>query len=769
MIERRWFFPVLIAGITCFAAWLRLHALGAPSLWLDEILNVGISRALSSLTVVDWLIGFERENGPLYFAFHGLALRLPLGVEAAFRLPSAILGIAAIPAIAWTASRSDRSRLTGACAALLLAVSPFHVFYSREGRPYALLVLATLGVFAGLLHQMGRWRTLLITLSLLAAASSALTAAPLIVATIAILIIDAVLSREQRRQSMIALASSFAAGGYLLFYLRFPRPSDTLGFDEGFSNLGVIVLNAFTTTSAESVVLSGWSLCAAILAVVGFSTMRDRRAAQIALALTLLPIGIAIAALIQTDHWFSVRYVILGLAPFVVLVAAGIAAVGRGVAELMGRLLPQVRERVWVFALLLLSAFAFAAFPASRTEPIARADWRGIAGTLAARAHDDDVVLTPGEWSAVSIRFYLQELGRPLDVRPVGGDTELARYVIGRRVGGWVVLGGWEDDGAVRQWACTLFTIARDRREEIRLAWAPGLASFLQHRAKPQDLDRFVESVTRSQRIALGPGRELLTGDGWHDAGGSVGEWFRWVRKEVSFLAPIPAGKSHLELDVVANPGPNLLQQMTVSTDGGVIARHEITESMSTYAVDLGTHGAARLEEIRIGFEWEYSPAEIDGTSDTRKIAAGVGSIVIIPQSAPRSASISLPVLFNINPPRLDYLPDDSICEGEISWTATGRETMLLRLGYPQDTKLDTSRAAFAAALVEALPPRECLTDESFLSHVFPLLLERYPDRVGRTFYLAGMMSEWSRENVVCRISRAEEFMRIYAEPGSGE
>ena len=160
MIRGPWLFRSLIALVTSIAAWLRLDDLGAPSLWLDEILNVGIIRSLESPGIAAWLIGFERENGPLYYALHALAMKLPLAIETAFRLPSVLFGIAAVPAIAFAATKVSSSRAAGLFAAVILAFSPLHVFYSREGRPYALLVLASIGVLMRLTEVPSRESTI---------------------------------------------------------------------------------------------------------------------------------------------------------------------------------------------------------------------------------------------------------------------------------------------------------------------------------------------------------------------------------------------------------------------------------------------------------------------------------------------------------------------------------------------------------------------------------------------------------------------------------
>jgi uncharacterized membrane protein len=79
---------------------------------------------------------------------------LPLGSEEwVLRLPSALVGLLSIYLL-YRLGSALFDRLTGLAAALLLAVSPFHVWYSQEARMYALVGLLCLG--AGLFA----WRAL---------------------------------------------------------------------------------------------------------------------------------------------------------------------------------------------------------------------------------------------------------------------------------------------------------------------------------------------------------------------------------------------------------------------------------------------------------------------------------------------------------------------------------------------------------------------------------------------------------------------------------
>ncbi len=121
------------------AAGLRLFHLGSQSLWIDEVLtwlnaSIGQPFSLRALT--------EDLHGPLFSLILYGWTRLAGDGEWAMRLPSALFGIATVPAMAWLARRW-LGRETAAIAAWLTAGSPFLVWYSQEARNYSLLLLCT--------------------------------------------------------------------------------------------------------------------------------------------------------------------------------------------------------------------------------------------------------------------------------------------------------------------------------------------------------------------------------------------------------------------------------------------------------------------------------------------------------------------------------------------------------------------------------------------------------------------------------------------------
>ncbi|HVZ13437.1 MAG TPA: glycosyltransferase family 39 protein [Bauldia sp.] len=135
---------IVLTFIVVLAAYLRLHDLTADSIWRDETTSL----AQSSGGILHIISATAQDNyPPLHNFILALVVKLFGDSPWALRFPSAILGIAAVPALYWVGSMIA-GRVAGLVAAFLLAASPFAIHYSQEARPYAVLMLAAI-LFAG--------------------------------------------------------------------------------------------------------------------------------------------------------------------------------------------------------------------------------------------------------------------------------------------------------------------------------------------------------------------------------------------------------------------------------------------------------------------------------------------------------------------------------------------------------------------------------------------------------------------------------------------
>jgi len=120
-----------LALIMLIGAVLRIFGLGNESLWLDEATTVARIHGT-------WLSLLSNgTQGPFYLILIKAWTLLFGESEFALRLPSALFGIASIPAL-FLLGQVLFNRTTAMWAALFLAINPFAIFYSQDARPYAL-------------------------------------------------------------------------------------------------------------------------------------------------------------------------------------------------------------------------------------------------------------------------------------------------------------------------------------------------------------------------------------------------------------------------------------------------------------------------------------------------------------------------------------------------------------------------------------------------------------------------------------------------------
>lgn len=134
--------PAFLLAATALAALLRLALLTGQSLWVDEVMSWQLVRPDAGLVFLEQV----RDNvqGPLHLAILWPLLRLA-DTELMLRLPSAVAGILAVPAFGIVAAKLVPPR-AARLAVLLLAINPFHVWYSQEARGYALVMLCAVAM-----------------------------------------------------------------------------------------------------------------------------------------------------------------------------------------------------------------------------------------------------------------------------------------------------------------------------------------------------------------------------------------------------------------------------------------------------------------------------------------------------------------------------------------------------------------------------------------------------------------------------------------------
>ncbi|MGC8780392.1 MAG: glycosyltransferase family 39 protein [Anaerolineae bacterium] len=141
----RWV-PAVAILITAAGFALRIWEIGRKTLWLDEAFSVWLAQHPLG-EMLAWIARID-QHPPLYYVLLHFWIRLVGDGPAAVRLLSALLSTLTIPAVFLLGRRLLGPR-GGLLAALILALSPFHVRFAQETRMYALLTLnATLALLA---------------------------------------------------------------------------------------------------------------------------------------------------------------------------------------------------------------------------------------------------------------------------------------------------------------------------------------------------------------------------------------------------------------------------------------------------------------------------------------------------------------------------------------------------------------------------------------------------------------------------------------------
>ncbi len=174
-IRGKWLIQVLVLAATLLAFGLRAGSLTAQSLWRDEVdalcyafefphllassimperadrlttptacppppLSPPAAQAEGSplQNLVEVLRPMIRQNGPLYFFLLRGWVGLAGSSEYALRFLSLWFGVVAVPLV-YILGRRLKGPMTGAATALLVAASPYLVWYSQEVKMYTLL------------------------------------------------------------------------------------------------------------------------------------------------------------------------------------------------------------------------------------------------------------------------------------------------------------------------------------------------------------------------------------------------------------------------------------------------------------------------------------------------------------------------------------------------------------------------------------------------------------------------------------------------------
>ena len=395
---------------------LSVYQLGAKSFWRDEVASVVFASA--SLPDLLTIVGRDREKaGVPNMATYYLLLHFWLAIgetEARIRFLSVAASVATVVPVFFLARRLGGT-IAAASAALLFAVSPYVLVWSREARGYSLAMLATAALTWVLLVAVER-RSILLSVIYGVIAALAVYVHFFVLLALVAHAAWVVLPRPRAPLWLIGLAA------LPIIVAIAPIPFIYGEHGGGHEWIPAFSLRGLVDTLATLAGGEGLLVVLSALAATAFAARRRDPVAWLVAMTALAPLALTIA-LVPAQNLLLARYLVIVIPLVAVLAGAGLVWVR-----------PRSLRVVTAVGLALLLAVGLpSAYADTRQQ-----DWRGAARWVAAGAQPGDVMavrsfaLRPLEYYLD--RFEIEHMPEITNLRTALEDETPGRM--------WVVLGG---------------------------------------------------------------------------------------------------------------------------------------------------------------------------------------------------------------------------------------------------------------------------------------------------------------------------------------
>jgi mannosyltransferase len=397
----------LLAGLAMvLGGWLRWWGLGRQSLWVDEMSSFGMADT-GLRQIIPTVLSFDGHPPFYIFLVHIAHFNLGMGTVDSVRVPSLVAGVLTIPVV-YGLARLLVGRLGAVLTTALVIVSPVIVWYSREGRMYAVTWLFVMFSFLLLVQAVrSRRAAWLVPYGLAVALSlySDISAVMAIVPQAAIIGWFLFRGRSGERGIWLRVAGAYAAGwiSFVPWLLVLPRQLHLLhgtfpGYEPNLATAWRLVLNlsgleatyASIYGIAVPTVLAVALLLFYVFAIVGCVLLgrHHRLFTATALVLTLGP-AVMCAAFLAVGSPGVMLPRVMGLAAF------GLAlTLGGTIALAWAALRPRSGALLAVGAAGLIAlATTSLALAAVEAHGYNGEDWRSVARLLEAKAGPYDAVI----------------------------------------------------------------------------------------------------------------------------------------------------------------------------------------------------------------------------------------------------------------------------------------------------------------------------------------------------------------------------------------
>jgi uncharacterized membrane protein len=431
----RWLWLTLIL-LAAFA--LRMHALGAKSLWYDELRQVEVARQ----PLADLPAALVPHSGrPLDYVITHLMLTAGQQ-EFWLRFPAVVWGALSV-ALMFTLARRWMGREAALATMALMAASPIAVQYSQEMRPYALYLFFTLLSFWSLERALGPrpgGKSPWLVFALASMGGTLTHFFYTFVLTAQVIFVAGLFVFRRVRWPQLARFGGSALAGYAallvaanpftlaVFAQRYLGVLAALPVSGLATETGVRVTNPDTLTmnfllkgllpqyGGGAGAALGVFVGLALVGLLALAIENRRQLALFGLWLILAP-ALVLIYLQYRQQFFAIRYLLFVLPAYLSLVVHGLWTLGRW---------RPLRPVIIVGGLLTLLAFDLNQAALDYGQP--KDDWRRVGAFLAANARPEDAVAAPDV--QFFIRFYAPgQPGTIIDANDLGPHQQaLADY-----------------------------------------------------------------------------------------------------------------------------------------------------------------------------------------------------------------------------------------------------------------------------------------------------------------------------------------------------
>ncbi len=378
-------FLVLLAAIP------RLYGLSRQSLWFDEAYSVSKASDLKAV----WFDQLD-PTPPGYFTLLHFWMDAAGRSEYSLRFLSAVFGILLVVLI-YSCGMSLLGEKTAIFASVICAVSPYHIYYSQEVRPYALFALLTLAALYSLYRAMKGYRPAWAAFAAFTVASAYTHNYGFFAFVAGLAYIFAVgVKKELRRPTALSLAFIVLALLHRCLLLWFNRGEDLNAWIPlpGWKDL-LLTFQYFTARSwrlpqGPALSLASLAFLPVFILLVVMAAAEKRKENLLLTLYFAVPLALAFLASFKSPMYVAGRYDIVAFPAFCLLAGRGLALLRRS----------WLRDALFALIILIASCnlFIYYTYPGKSND-------RMVAGYVAGGTGENDVVICT-DLSRLSMEYY---------------------------------------------------------------------------------------------------------------------------------------------------------------------------------------------------------------------------------------------------------------------------------------------------------------------------------------------------------------------------